>query len=280
MSNDKSSIKRQHRDTMFRGHFKKPDNFLQLLKHCSKGNTALTVEDIEPFDLESSVAVRIRRNDVSFITKDNRLIILIEHQSTINPNMAFRLFLYYIELMQLWIKANNINLYGEIKMKNLPVPELYVAYNGSEPLEEKVSTFRLEYEGLKIEVAATIVDISFDKLEEKESSNALAGYAYFYKVYDESKQAGLTGEEAFNNARMKCMSQGYLKGFIDKEEFVMFYKDILDYDTQLLKEGEARGLSLGIGKMLELIKSGFSPEEAWHKINDEHVKSTTSHLKE
>jgi len=75
----------------------------------------LTVDDIKAFDLESSIAIRIRRNDVSFITKDNRLIILIEHQSTLNPNMALRLFLYYIELLQLWIKGEGANLYGEKK---------------------------------------------------------------------------------------------------------------------------------------------------------------------
>jgi len=69
-----------------------------MLRSCRDDQMPLMADDIQPFDLDSSIAVRVRRNDVSFITKDNRLIVLIGHQSSINPNMAFRLFLYFIEL--------------------------------------------------------------------------------------------------------------------------------------------------------------------------------------
>ena len=117
-----AQLKPQHRDTMFRWLFKDPKNFIDLLRRCSDDDINLTIDDIQPFDLDSELAVRIRRNDVSFITKDNRLLILIEHQSTQNPNMAFRLFLYYIELLQLWVKINNINLYGQQKIPQLPIP--------------------------------------------------------------------------------------------------------------------------------------------------------------
>ena len=119
----KSKIKRQHKDTLFRGVFKIPKHFISLLEHCRNKHNTLNEEDLTPFDLDSSITTRIRRNDVNYITKDNRLIILIEHQSTINANIAFRLFLYYVELLQLWIKINKINLYGQSKISNLPVPE-------------------------------------------------------------------------------------------------------------------------------------------------------------
>jgi len=61
----------------------------------------------------------------------------------------------------------------------------------------------------------------------------------------------------------------------------MFYKEILDYDTQLRAEGReegreegeakgrAEGINIGITKMLELIKSGLSLEEAQRKISEE-----------
>ena len=73
-------------------------------------------------------------------------------------------------------------MYGEIKIQNFPIPEFYVAYNGTDSLDE-----------------------------------------------------------AFNKAREECILQGYLKVFIEKEDFIVFYKDILDYDTQLREEGEAKG---------------------------------------
>ncbi|MDR0273156.1 MAG: hypothetical protein LBI27_07570, partial [Clostridiales bacterium] len=76
----------QPTDTMFRGIFINVENFLHLLKRCRNGNLDLSAEDLVPFDLNTEYAIRKRRNDVSFITKDNRLIILVEHQSTISAN--------------------------------------------------------------------------------------------------------------------------------------------------------------------------------------------------
>ena len=77
---------------------------------------------------------------------------------------------------------------------------------------------------------------------------------------------GTDTQKAFTTAREECIKQGYLKGFIEKEGFIMFYKDIFDYDTQLreegIAEGEARGKAQGITKMIELIKSGITPDDA------------------
>ena len=252
-------IKRQHRDTIFRGIFKEPHNFLHLLQWCRGGKSDLTVDCITPFDLDSELAVRIRRNDVSFITKDNRLVILVEHQSSLCPNMAFRLFLYYIELLQLWIKLNEVNVYGESIVPVLPVPEFYVAYNGVKPLDSNYSTFVLEREGIKIDIQVKIVDIHFEELTDVEASNTLAGYAYFYKIYDECIAQGATRDSAFSTARDECIKNGYLRGYVDKEDFIVFYKDILDYDTQLIKEGEAWGEAKGvINTALKLLEAGTS----------------------
>jgi hypothetical protein len=204
------------------------------------------VADITPFDLESEITIRLWRNDVSFITKDNRLIILIEHQSTINPNMAFRIYMYHIELIQLWLKQNEINLYGKQKIKDLPLAEFYVVYNGAEPLQEEYSTFKYESECLNIDAKVKIININFDNLPDTAAENALAGYAYFYKIFDESKKNGNTTDEAFEAARCECITGGYMMGFIDKEEYIVEYKKhIFDYATQLRLEGRAEGEAEG-----------------------------------
>ena len=254
-------MKTQHKDSLFKGIFKIAPNFIQLLEKCKGSKVTLTPDDIIPFDLSSETLLRKRLNDVSFLTKDNRLIILIEHQSTINPNMALRMFLYYSELLQLWIKLNNINLFAGRKITNLPTPEFYVAYNGTEPLKENKSIFSLEHKGTSIAVEVEVVDIHFEKLEDKQPTNALAGYAFFYKIYEEELKKGVIGQEAFNTAREECIKQGYLKGFIEKEDFIMFYKDIFDYDTQLRAEGEARGKAGVLTQMREFQERGFSAED-------------------
>ena len=242
----KNTLRKQHKDTMFREFFKVPQNFLDLLKECRDNQLSLVIDDIEPFDLESNIAIRTRRNDVSFITKDNHLIILIEHQSTINPKMALRLFIYFTELLQLWLKTNKINLYSATKLPDLPIPEFYVVYNGVAPLKETSSVFKLESSGMKIDAEVKIIDIHFDKLKDTESDNALAGYAFFYKVYAEQVKKGLSAEKAFEIARNECIKRSYMTSFISKEEFIVFYKDFMDYDMQLRTEGIEKGREEGI----------------------------------
>jgi len=228
----------------------KPENFLYLHKKCNE-QSALTAEDIKPFDLESEVAVRQRRNDVSFITRDNRIIILVEHQSTINPNMALRLYIYYMELVQLWIKLNNVNLFSTQEIPPLPLPEFYVAYNGKGELKEKYSAFKLNHGGVKVNICVEIIDIRYGNLQDVETDNTLAGYSYLYKVFDERMKEGFSKEKSFELARKECIESGYLFGFIDKEEFVVFYKDFMNYDKQVWTEGWEEGKEEGWEKCAE-----------------------------
>jgi hypothetical protein len=39
----------------------------------------------------------------------------------------------------------------------------------------------------------------------------------------------MSKEKIFETARTKCINKGYMTGFIEKEDFIMFYKNFLDY---------------------------------------------------
>jgi len=56
-------------------------------------------------------------NDVSFITHDNQLFVLIEHQSTINPNMGFRILEYYVKLVSEDLKPVRLTFLEQIKFR-------------------------------------------------------------------------------------------------------------------------------------------------------------------
>jgi len=79
------------------------------------------------------------KNDLSFII-NGKLVIMIEHQSSINENMPFR-FLQPIAR----IFENNISdkkaIYRKALIK-LPRPEFIVLYNGTAPFPDK-ETLRL-----------------------------------------------------------------------------------------------------------------------------------------
>lgn len=72
-------------------------------------------------------------NDVSFVVGD-RVVVLIEHQSTINPNMAIRLLMYIGRVYE-EITAE-MNLFGREKL-SIPWPEFIILYNGSAPYPDK-----------------------------------------------------------------------------------------------------------------------------------------------
>ena len=289
-------LRRQHRDTLFSHLFSKPKYFLQLLRECRQFPVELGEHDISEFRLNSRYFKRKSRNDVSFITKDNRLIILVEHQSTICQNLALRLLFYYIELVQMWIKINKIDFYGTKAIPPLPAPEFYVAYNGKSRLTQSKSTFSLKGFSINIDVEVNIIDIRFDSIKEKTAAdNALAGYSFFYKIFDETLKKGMTGEEAFEHARDMCIKHGYLKGIIEKGSMIMDYKSyFFDYEIQVmermkseareegLEEGRAEGIAAGreegreegrvegILKLAELIKAGVMIDDAVARICDEY----------
>jgi len=77
-------------------------------------------------------------NDISFEI-GGKLVVLIEHQSTINPNMALRLLFYIARVLEKMI--NSRTQYSR-KRLSIPWPEFFVLYNGVAPYPDQ-SVLRL-----------------------------------------------------------------------------------------------------------------------------------------
>ena len=98
---NKTGVKKTIKSSLFRDLFTDSKNFVDLYNECS--GKELNAEDVRPFDLNSEVLKRPLYNDVSQLLADNRLIILTEHLSNPMSNVAVRDFLYYSNLLQLWL---------------------------------------------------------------------------------------------------------------------------------------------------------------------------------
>jgi hypothetical protein len=72
-------------------------------------------------------------NDLSFTVGD-KVVLLVEHQSSINPNMALRLLLYIGRVYEKIIDESK--LYSSTKLE-IPRGEFYVLYNGSDPYQDE-----------------------------------------------------------------------------------------------------------------------------------------------
>ena len=76
----------------------------------------------------SSLIMRNRFNDLGFLVRD-RLLVLVECQSTFTENILIRFILYLADTYNRYISKMNLNVYGTKKVR-LPIPELYVIYHG------------------------------------------------------------------------------------------------------------------------------------------------------
>ena len=108
-----------------------------------------------------NVLFREVRNDVSFIV-NNRLLVLLEHQSTINPNMPFRFLEYVLALCKIYVEEKDKFLQSPL---SLFAPEFYVIYNGRDayPALKELRLSKLFKDSEKtpqLELIVTVININ------------------------------------------------------------------------------------------------------------------------
>jgi predicted transposase YdaD len=206
-----------------------------------------------------------RINDISFLIAE-QLIILLEHQSTINPNMALRMFLYLSRIYEKMLEPDT--LYSG-KRLTIPRPELIVLYNGTAPYPDE-STLKMsdafrdgafprlvkEEDGEPVlEVRVKVYNINEGRNEGLlRRSETLGGYSRFIakaracemEIAAREKRAKLSEEErkeAMAEAVRWCISQGILKDFLELHgsEVVNMLIAEWNWDTFIaVREREAR----------------------------------------
>lgn len=117
---------REVKSSAFTTYFSDPQNAAQL--YSALEGVEVSPEDIHFTTLEGVLFVA-RKNDMAFTVK-NRVLVISEHQSTVNNNMPLRDVIYYGRTMEKLI--NPKTLYRR-KLVTIPTPEFFVFYNGDEP---------------------------------------------------------------------------------------------------------------------------------------------------
>ena len=114
------------KSSAFTAFFSEPENAAQLFSALD--GQEVSPEDITYTTLEGVLFVA-RKNDMAFTVK-NKVLVISEHQSTINYNMPLRSIIYYGRTMEQLIPKRY--LYREKRIP-IPTPEFYVFYNGNAP---------------------------------------------------------------------------------------------------------------------------------------------------
>ena len=124
------------------------------------------------------------RNDVSFLIEGT--FNFYEHQSTFNPNMPARMFIYAARAYNKYIYENKMNIYKDSKL-TLPVPKLVCFYNGdkNQPDRTLLSLTDLLGENADpsesdIQINVHMFNINFDRNRELlDKCRALLDYSMF-----------------------------------------------------------------------------------------------------
>ncbi len=78
-----------------------------------------------------------RKDQKSEYQNQRSCLEVYEQQSSYNPNMPIREFMYAGKLYQKFIQLSNLNIYGK-SLLPLPLPKLVVFYNGEDEQEDEV----------------------------------------------------------------------------------------------------------------------------------------------
>ena len=194
-------------------------------------------------------------NDVSYLI-DNKLIVLAEHQSTVNLNMPIRCLEYIARLYEQLYESKE--KYSR-KQLVIPTPEFYVFYNGKEAYsgnsvlklsDSFVNKYKAEY---TLELSVKVVNINYDK------DNVIIKRCEPLKQYSQFVDAvrhhiAIDREYGFETAIKECIQNDILREYLQRKskEVLNMLIGEYDYDTDIavqreesfdmgLAEGEARG---------------------------------------
>jgi hypothetical protein len=283
---------RQYKDSVFTLLFSDPDKLRELynaIEGSSYGKeTAISINTLQ------NVLFMERNNDISF-TIDNKLVILLEHQSTVNPNMPLRFLFYISRIYEKLIDLKSI--YRKILLP-IPAPEFIVLYNGKTPQPDEV-TLRLSdsfitraHTGMDLAVRVLNVNAGHNR-KILQKSRTLEEYAQFIaRVREYEKRDGL--EESLKKAVKYSIKKGILKWFLKEHasEVVNMIFTEWNWDdarevweeeakAQGIQIGEARGEARGIeigesrgeAKVLELLKAqGYDTGKLENMLKDKSAE--------
>lgn len=204
---------REVKASAFTVFFSDPENAAQLYSALS--GVRVSPDDIRFTTLEGVLFVA-RKNDMAFTVK-NKVLVISEHQSTLNSNMPLRDVIYYGRTMEKLIEPRA--LYRNRKIP-IPTPEFFVFYNGSEPFPPE-KTLRLSDSYLEktaapmLELTVKVININLPENHSiLKQCRPLYEYSWFIQKIREYTAAGDTRDNAVIRAVKDCEREGILAEFV------------------------------------------------------------------
>lgn len=212
---------KNYKDSVFTRLFSNKKELLNLYNAIKDTNYSINDTDINIITLEN-ILFMDRKNDLCFTIND-KLVVLIEHQSSINNNMPLRFLFYIAREYEKIIDDKNIYKSNLIK---IPTPEFIVLYNGKNeyPKNNKLYLSNAFYNkgNLNLELVVDVININYDVHNIiLDKSITLNGYSYFVYLVREYQEQFKTKIEKSNlleysikKAIETCIEKDILNDFL------------------------------------------------------------------
>lgn len=199
------------KDSVFTALFQDKRYLMQLYHALHPEDTKTTEEELTDITIKNVLANGIY-NDLGFRVRD-KLIILVESQSTWSVNIIIRTLLYLVQTWHNYWKEQNADLYGSRKI-HVPEPELYLIYTGGNA--NRPETISLSEEFFAGKTCA--VEVKVKVICDGQENNIIGQYITFTQVYQEQmKQYGRTRKAVTETLRI-CKDRNVLREFLVSRE--------------------------------------------------------------
>jgi hypothetical protein len=208
---------RKYKDSVFNSFLSDKAKLLEIYNVIENGNYDNNTELV--INTMTDVLYMDRINDISFII-DRKLVVLIEHQSTINNNMPLRLLFYISRLYEKMVDDRSIYRRNRI---SIPKPNFIVLYNGDEDYpENKILKLSESFEDVSIpnllELEVKVYNINKGKNEDiLKRSRSLNDYTTFIARVKENKNNGMDIESAISEAIEYCIKEDIMREFLESK---------------------------------------------------------------
>ena len=225
----KIMAKRTAKNSVFLDLFQNKSHLLRLYKTLHPEDTTATEDSLTDVTIENVLTDNLY-NDLGFIV-NNKLMILIEAQSTWTMNILVRVLLYMAQSYHEYFQRTSQNYYKSKKVK-MPKPELYVIFTGNKGRKpDKVFLSREFFQGEEIDI-----EVKAKVIYEGNTDDIINQYIVFCKVFDEqTKQHGMKQKAIMETIRI-CKDRNVLREYLlDREKEVVTIMMSLFDEEQIMK---------------------------------------------
>ena len=295
---ESANQKRDYKSSLFVNMFGRNVNakeyFLSLYNAIHDTDFKIGEVEIKPVTLENVVYNNIE-NDVSMEINDS-IVVLAEHQSTINNNMPFRCLEYLVAHYNRFFTDNDKYNTKEIK---LPRPECYVFYNGDDAFpQEKImrlsdafrairqtSSLKDMPESLSLDLSVKIYNINKEANHPiLQKCEALLAYSNFTEYARIGKRNGEKNppKYALNMCRQGNLLTEYFNNLSKEEQSMIFgewdQEKFIEVQKKIAAEDATEATKIANAK--NMLSDNVSPEQIakWTNLPLEQVLALKEEL--